>query len=203
MGAPSSPTHWDIGVAAWIIQDGQYPDFEVGQTVEFAVEFWLPEGVAARASSEKVSANSLGDGLYDAVAEVLVQNDQITVLDIGILVYEHTSFLYQSLPQGSRVAVQLKLGIDPFHNFYSLSKTGDVLPLVYSWKILSILRQTAPFLETLAKGRKIRTRDPQRLGYEEILKTDAWKDDGGHAQYVLRCSLLPIPPKRESATATP
>jgi hypothetical protein len=203
MDAPNSPTHWDIGLAAWVIQDGNYPDFDVGQTVEFALEFWLPEGVAARASNGKVSANNLGDCLYDTVGEVRAQTDQITVLDIGILVYQQTSSQQPSLPQGPRVAVQLRLEVDPFHYFESLSKTGDVLPLVYSWKILSIFRQTAPFIDTVAEGQKIRIRDPRRLGYEEILKTDAWNDDGGNPQYLLRCDLLPIPPKRESATALP
>jgi hypothetical protein len=202
MDAPNSPGNWDIGLAAWVIQDGSYPDFEAGQTVEFALEFWLPEGVAARASGRKVSANNLGGCLYDTVAEVLVQTDQITVLDIGILVYQHTS-QRTSLALGSRVAVQLRLGVDPFHYFESVSKTREVLPLVYSWKILSILRQTSPFIDTLAEGHKIRIRDPQRLGYEEILKTDAWKDDAGHAEYLLRCDLLPLPPKREGATALP
>jgi hypothetical protein len=201
MDAPNSPTSWDIGLAAWVIQDGNYPDFEVGQTVEFALEFWLPEGIAARASSGKVSASNLGDCLYDTVAEVLLQTDQITILDIGVLVYQHTSSQQPSLPQGPRVAIQLRLGVDPFSYFESLSKTGDVLPLVYSWKILSILRQTAPFIDTVAEGHNIRIRDPARLSYEEILKTDAWNDDGGHACYLLRCDLLPIPPKRESATA--
>jgi len=51
-------------------------------------------------------------------------------------------------------------------------------------------------------GGKVLIRDQQRLGYEEILKTDAWSDDDGHAAYLLRCSHLPIPPKRVSATAT-
>jgi len=197
MSAPDPPTHWDIGLSAWIIQDG-HPDFAVGQTAEFAVEFCLPEGVASRASNEKVSANKLGECLYHAVAEVLIQSEQITVFDIGILVYGDPQ---PNLLEGLRVAVQLRLGVDPFYNFYSLSKTGDALPLVYSWKILSILRQTAPFIDTLADGQKIQIRDPQRLGYEEILKTDAWNDNRGHAKYVLRCNLLTIPPKRESATA--
>jgi hypothetical protein len=203
MNAPNSPTIWDIGLAAWIIQDGSYPDFEVGQTVEFALEFWLSEGVAARASGGKVSANNLGHGLYDTVADVVSQSDQITVLDIGVLTYQQTSSQQLSLPQGPRLAAQPRLGVDPFSYFAGVSKTGEVLPLVYSWKILSILRQTAPFIQTAAKGQRMRIRDPQRLGFEEILKTDAWHDDGGHAAYILRCDLLPIPPKRESATAMP
>jgi hypothetical protein len=99
--------------------------------------------------------------------------------------------------------VQLRLGVDAFHCFECRSKTGDVLSLVYSWKILSILRQTAPFIETVIEGRKLRVRDAQRLGYEEIEKTDAWNDDGGYAEYLLRCDLLPIPTKNDSVTATP
>jgi hypothetical protein len=196
-------TAWDIGLSAWVIQDGNYPEFEVGQTVEFAVEFWLPQGVTARASDGRISANNLGHGLYDTVAQVLVQTEQITILDIGVLVYQHMSCPLVSLPLGSRIAVQLKLDVDPFHYFESLSKTADVLPLVYSWRIRSILRQSAPFIDTVVEGRKIRTRDPQHLGYDEVVKTDAWNDDGGNAEYVLRCDRLPIPPKRESATAIP
>ncbi len=158
-------------MAAWIIQDGNYPDFEVGQTAEFAVEFWLPEGNAVRSSGAEVSATALGHALYDTVAEALVKTGRVTVLDIGILVYGDTQ---TPLAEGSQVAVRLAPSVDPFHYFESLSKTGDVLPLVYWWKIRSILRQTAPFIGSVVEGQKTRIRDPQRLGYQEILKTDAW-----------------------------
>jgi hypothetical protein len=134
------------------------------------------------------------------VAEVVFQTAEITILDIGVLVYLETSSLKQSLPEGRRLAIRLGLGIDPFFYFETLSKIAEVPPLVYSWKILSILRQTAPFIETMPEagpliGRTVQVRDPQRLGYEELLKTDAWNDDGGSAEYILRCELLPIPPK--------
>jgi hypothetical protein len=199
----NSLTQWDIALSAWVIQDGSYPDFEVGQRVEFALKFWLPEGATARGSSGEVSAHYLGYCLYESVAEVILQTDQVTILDIGVLVYRHASSQQPRLSERSRVAIQLGLGVDPFSYFEALRRSGDVLSLVYSWKILSIHRQTAPFIEAVAEGRKVRYRDRQRLGYQEILKTDAWKDDGGHAEYVLRCDLLPIPPKRTSATARP
>jgi hypothetical protein len=201
MGTPDSAANWDIGLSAWIIQDGNYPDFEVGQTVEFAVEFWIPDGVGCGPSDKKASATNLGDCVYDAVAEIIFQTADITIFDIGFMAYRETSSLQQSLPTGSRIAVRLGLGIDPFLYFESLSKLADVPPLVYSWKIISILRQTAPLVETESDGRKIRIRDPQRLNYEEIRRTDAWNDDGGYAEYVLRCDLLPIPPERTSKTA--
>jgi hypothetical protein len=64
-----------------------------------------------------------------------------------------------------------------------------------------------PFLEQVAeegclKGRRISVRDERLLGYEEISRTDAWHDGGGHAEYLLRFQLLPLPPKLSSATAT-
>lgn len=207
MGAPNSSNNWDVGLSAWIVQDGNYPDFEVGQAAEFALEFWLPEEVVGPASGRNISANNLGNCLYDAVAEVVFQTAEITILDIGVLVYLETSALKQSLPEGRRLAIRLGLGVDPFFYLETLSKIAEVPPLVYSWKILSILRQTAPFIETMPEagpliGRAGQVRDPQRLGYEELLKTDAWNDDGGRAEYILRCELLPIPPKHVIAIAT-
>jgi hypothetical protein len=201
------PSTWNIGLSAWIIQDGNYPDFEVGQTAEFALEFWLPDGVTGRASSGELSAHNAGGCLYDTVADVVLQTEDITILDIGVQAYGESSSLRSSLPRVPRVAVQLGLGVDPFFYFEGLRNVADVPPLVYSWQILSILRQTAPFIEKVAEtgpllARKVWVRDPQRLGYEEILKTDAWSDDDGYAEYLLRCDLLPIPPKRASATST-
>jgi hypothetical protein len=149
-----------------------------------------------------VSVGNVGGCSYDAVAEVLLQTDRLTVLDIGVHVYQHASFRQLILPH-PRVALPLRLGVDPFHYFECLSQINDVPPLIYSWKIRSILRQTAPFIDTVVEGRNVQIRDPQRLGYEEIAKTDAWNDDGGYAEYLLRCELLPIPPKRTSATALP
>jgi hypothetical protein len=84
---PHSQTIWDIHLSHWIIQDGNYPDFAVGGSVEFALEFWLPEGVAAQPSGEPIHANPFGDCLYDTVAEVVLQTEEITVLDIGVQVY--------------------------------------------------------------------------------------------------------------------
>lgn len=142
MPVANSSTNWDLGLSAWIIQDGNYPDFEVGQTAEFALEFWLPEGLAARGVGEEISANNVGGCLYNTVAEVIVQTSEITILDIGLLVYRELS----SLPYGTRLAVQVGLGVAPFFYFESLSKIDGVPPLVYSWKIISILEQTAPFI---------------------------------------------------------
>jgi hypothetical protein len=143
--------------------------------------------------------------MYETIAEVIVQTAQITVLDIDVLLYEHTSFLQPPLPQGPRLAVQLSLGVDPFSCFETLNQTGKVCRS-------SILGKSCRSSEKLRHlwivdigegGRKLQTRDAQRLGYQEILRTDAWNDDGRHADYLLRCDLLPIPLKRTSETVRP
>ena len=67
-------------------------------------------------------------------------------------------------------------------------KTGDAAP--------------PPEAPLILVGRTL-VRDAERLGYEEIDGTNAWEDDGGHAEYVLRCELLPVPAKITSVTALP
>ena len=197
-----SPLIWEIGLDAWVIQDGNYPDFTVGQVAEFALELWIPK-VSFLTHGEEVSALYLGEGRYQTIAEVVLQTEDITILDIGILVYRESARLTKSLTQGGRFALQFGLSVDPFFYFERLSKIAGVPPLVYSWKIISILRQTASLIETVAQsgalaGRKVLIRDPAQLGYEEVARTDAWKDDG---EYLLRCELLSITPKRASPTA--
>ena len=99
--------------------------------------------------------------------------------------------------------VEVYLGIDPFFYFERLYTLPEIPPLIYSWRINSIGQQTAPFIETREpSGQKVMIRDEKKLGYKAIGKTDAWKDDGGNAEYVLNCTRLDVTPKFESATAT-
>lgn len=36
---PDTPGEWWIGLAAWVLRDGNYTDFAVGQVRQFALEF--------------------------------------------------------------------------------------------------------------------------------------------------------------------
>lgn len=193
---------WDIALSAWIIQDGNYPDFYVGQAAEFALEFWIPEGARIEPTSTPISAVYQQDCLYDAVAEVVLRTDAVTVLDIGILIYRETPSLESYLVGGSRYALQLGLGVDPFFYFETLGRIAEIPPLIYSWRILSIARQTAPFVDMVVKGQRIRRRDEQRWALESVPATRAWTDDDGYGEYTLRCGRLAIPPKRATATVT-
>jgi hypothetical protein len=203
----SPPLTWNIGLSAWIIQDGNYPDFAVGQTVEFAVEFYQQPATAIEVCKSEVVASQATGNSYSVVAEKVLVTDAVTVLDIGILVYREGTSEFSNVERGDRIRTELELSVDPYFYFESLSSDESIPPLIYSWRITSILRQTAPFIEVASgsgghRGAKMMARDVSKLGYAQILKTDAWQDDNGFGEYILRCDLLPIPAKRVSITAT-
>jgi hypothetical protein len=155
------------------------------------------------ASNSDVSATHVRDVAYRVTAEKISQSGEITVLNVGILVYSQFASQLSEVEHGTRFRADLELCVDPYYYFEYLSKIGGALPLVYSWRVNSILRQTAPFIEASAdSGRQLRVRDASKLAYEAIQRTDAWRDDHGFGEYILNCDLLPIPAKRVSATAT-
>ncbi len=78
---------WNIGLSAWIIQDGNYPDFAVGEIVEFAVEFYRRPGTTVEVCQAEVFARHVTETAYGVAAQKVLATDDVTVLDIGILVY--------------------------------------------------------------------------------------------------------------------
>ncbi len=194
-------------MSAWIIQDGNYPDFAVGDTVEFAVEFYLRPGTPVDVCESDVYARPITENSHAVVAENVLATENVTVLDIGILAYHDGALQLPETKDRDRLRTELDLSVDPFFYFERLSRDARVPALIYSWRISSILRQTAPFIEAIADsgpyaGQTMRSRDVSKLAYEEIAKTNAWEDDGGYGEYILRCHLLPTLAKRTSTTAT-
>jgi hypothetical protein len=191
---------WEIGLSSWIIQDGNYGDFEMGQIAEFALEFCSEYH---RQSEQRTkSCTKLGAAKYAIIAEVIFLTDKAWVLDFGICAFQESK-PPPGISLGTFVKATIHLGIDPFFYFEGLNKLPRVPALIYTWKINSIGRQTAPFIESHdPSGRKILLRDEEKLRYEDVMKTDAWKDDDdGNSEYVLSCAFLPVPPKFKSATA--
>lgn len=190
----------EIGLSSWIIQDGNYPDFTTGQHVEFALEFYSQ--TFRKSDVRSKSSKNLGSAKYEIVGEVIYLTPEVWVLDFGICAFQESK-PPEGISVGSFVAAEIYLGIDPFFYFERLDRLPKIPALIYSWKINGIAQQTAPFIETREpSGQKLLVRDEKKFGYRAIAKTDAWKDDGGNAEYVLTCSLLDVQPKFESATAT-
>ncbi|MGH3327494.1 MAG: hypothetical protein ACRDPT_06830 [Streptomycetales bacterium] len=209
---------WWIGLHSWIIQDGNYPDFTQGQQVEFAVEFSRTKGLSSTDESRGRGWRHLFDNIYD-ISGIVQFSYRFLILDFGLSVYSITQMSSSEarLRQGDWVEGDIALSVDPF--FYakghSKSSSGSehIPPLVYTWVVEVIALQTAPWIlakpddflgdaeaERAIAERALRRRDPTRHGWAEILRTDAWEDDGGSAEYLLGCRLMPLPAKWNSRT---
>lgn len=186
---------WALGLDSWIIQDGNDGDFQRGQEAEFAIEFNLRDFAVVETTEPE--ARLLTDSTYRVAGAVVAMLEGSWVLDVGIGVFQG-QVGPPGLTVGSSVSGEAFLGVDPFFYFEQLHAAQGMPPLIYTWRVERIRRQTAPFKEVAARSF---VRDPDRLGYIEIEATDAWGDNGGQASCLLDCSLLDLPPKRTSATA--
>ncbi len=186
---------WQLDLSSWIIQDGNYRDFRAGDEVELAVEFAMAQPELVEPAMP--SARLVDDSAYEVVAHVAFVSPEAWVIDCGILVY------CDGVPPGGLeiddwVAGTAWLGVDPFSYFERLHALDGMPALVHSWELLRIRRQTAPFVEVAPRRFQ---RDASRWGWEEIRRTNAWRDDDGNAGYLLDCRLRDLPPKRTSRTA--
>lgn len=175
----SAKQEWEIGLSTWIIQDGNYDNFETGQNAEFALEFYSQ--TYRKSEKRTKSSKSLGGAKYEINGEVIYLTPEVWVLDFGICAFQESKAPAE-MATGDFVAAEIYLGIDPFFYFEMLYALPKMPPLIYSWKISSICQQKAPS--------------------KAVTKTDAWKDDGGNAQYILTCSRLDEPPTFERTMET-
>jgi hypothetical protein len=193
--APSANSEWTVGLAAWIIQDGNYDDFAVGDHAEFALQC-CPEGLAPVRAGTKHQAMQVDEDLYQITAMVVHVGDHGWVLDFGLLAYGDNA-PPEGVAAGQVLTGRAALGVDPFSYFEQLAKDPRYPDMVYTWNVRSIGRETAPFVP---RGNGW-VRDERMRGRADVPTTNAWTDADGHADYVLRCELLPVPPKRTSASA--
>jgi hypothetical protein len=183
-----------VELSSWIIQDGNYGEFARGDQAAFALEFYAshelvtfePEG------TPMPSLINAGAPLYKASGQVVHVADDWWAIDVGIAIFREETPPYSVRP-GSWIRGAVHVGIDPFFYFERLAVQPDAPALIYDWTIEKIEMQTAPWIEVRPR---LMERDPERLGWKEIDRTDAWKDDGGHAQYLLHCKRLPTPARR-------
>jgi hypothetical protein len=184
---------WKIAISSWIVQDGNYGNFEIGQAAEFALEFY--SSAYQKSEIQAKSAKCLGEAKYQIIGEVIYLMPEVWVIDFGICAFQESK-PPEGIEVGSFVALEITLGIDPFLYFETLCELSGMPPLIYSWRINSIAMQTAPFVESrLHTGQNVMIRDQKKLGYKNVSKTDAWKDDDGNAEYVLSCTRLNTPSK--------
>ena len=183
-----------VRLASWIIQDGNYGDFKRGDRAAFALEFYASTNLdeVEPETPPMPSLTSAGRALYKALGQVVHIGDDWWALDVGVLIFREEK-PPQNVRLGGWMSGDIHVGIDPFFYFESLARQPSAPALIYDWEIEKIEMQTGPFVEVQPRLRK---RDPTRLGWSEIDKTDAWEDDGGSADYILHCRRLDRPARR-------
>ena len=187
--AGSARDGWTIALYSWIIQDGNYPDFVRGQHADFAVEFEIEN--LDLTESAVPSATLVDDSCYEIVGRVVGVYPTAWVVDCGILIYQERQ--PPGVAEDDWVSGRAVLGVDPFAYYERLNRLPGMPALIYSWRIDSIRRQTAPFVEIAPRTF---ARDTTKWGFVDAERTDAWQDDNGRADYLLDCRRRDTPPRR-------
>jgi hypothetical protein len=177
-----------VGLSSWIIQDGNYGDFAVGNAAKFALEFYPNTIQLAR--SREPSSERIGASRYRIRGQVVYAGRSAWVIDFGIMAYQN-----QEPPRiakkGSWVEGEIYLGIDPFFYSEELHARPGMPALRYEWRIRNIALETTPWLSAKDEtGRTILTRDEQQVSFIEVAETNAWEDDEGRGHYVLECERI-------------
>lgn len=184
------PAEWLIGLPSWVIQDGNYVDFMVGQRRRFALQFFSDGFGDADVGAR--DAKPLADFSYEVSGQVVVAKRDLMMIDFGLLAYADVRG--PGPAHGAWVTGRVGLLVDCYSYFEIHAKKRGVPPAVYAWTVTGIWQQTAPFIP--AEDARSWKRDLDRLGWRWLDRTDAWDDDDGHAEYLLRCRLEADEPTR-------
>jgi hypothetical protein len=173
-----------IGMDAWIIQDGNYGDFEAGGHHRFALEFH-PHDLAPVDSTSEGPRHFLHHqvGALHEVRGTIVRATQSNwVIDFGVPAFQDFS-----PPTWAKVGGQVQgvayIGIDPFFYSERLKNEAGMPDLFRNWLIRRIWLETTPWVESPT----LISRAEVPPTFAEVSKTDAWHDDQERAHYVLEC----------------
>jgi hypothetical protein len=181
-----------VGVSAWVIQDGNYPNFRRGDRAAFALEFYPQTDLAVSdaTGAQAPSFVHLGANVYHCKGRVAYVSSDWWVIDVGVCLYR-AQRPPQGAQQGWRFDDEIHIGIDPFFYSQRFSRHHEAPPLIYDWEITKIEIRTAPL--EITQGTAV---DPDGSGWRAIDATDAWQDNGGRAEYVMHCACLNPTPRR-------
>lgn len=194
---------WWIGLSAWVLQDGNYTDFVVGQVRQFALEFNYPPHARLRPTAEPgLSCRAVDDDATYRIRAELVRSarepmEHCHILDFGLLAYGESMVLddFEPSAAGVRLGGEIRLDVDHFAYMEHLATRPGMPPLIYTWRIDEIRLDTSPsmsieFGHPLYGGPNegpIEIRDPERKRWRNVEATDTWNHSGS---YTLRCALL-------------
>lgn len=71
-----------VGLASWIVQDGNYGDFKIGEEYRFALEFYPLSVKKSRISGTNLS--HISGAVPEASGKVIFSSDRVWGIDCGI-----------------------------------------------------------------------------------------------------------------------
>jgi len=173
----------EIGLDSWIIADGNYDDFAVGEIRSFALAYYDVDPLTS-AESRTASMKSLGNAQYRVNGRTVFQDNGWVVIDTGVLAYRELGGRQQPPRQ---FAGEIGLGIDPFFYFEQLALRPNAPPLIHDWRIHRITVETAPRI--LNGGMLIF--DPAKLHRVDVQTTRGTGED-----FVLHCERVSNEPRK-------
>jgi hypothetical protein len=182
-------TTLQVGLNSWIIADGNYTDFRVGEVRSFALEYYDEYGLGRLpGGGDGRSCKPLGGCRYAVTGRTIHLSSGWAVIDVGVPAYRE---LYSLPPPPTRFQGVIWLGVDPFFYFESRAKESGAPPLIFDWRIHRIQVETAPRI----LQDDLWIYDPARLKLEDVGDTREGED------FVLHCQLLAAPPRHTLASA--
>ncbi|NYI45359.1 hypothetical protein BJ993_002439 [Nocardioides aromaticivorans] len=200
---PSVGSQWWIGLDSWVLQDGNYTDFVVGQRRQFALEFGYRRGARLTVTEARQRACvHTGQSMTYAVTGELVRAPRerelnAFVLDFGLRAYDEWMVLddLEPPPPGSWLQGEISLHVDHFTYMDVLARVPGMPPLIHAWRIDDIQVDTSPVIWIDASHPDYvgpdegpsPMRDPDRESWRSVRRTRTWEHGGG---YRLLCTLL-------------
>jgi hypothetical protein len=190
----------EIFLSRWIIEDGNYDDFCVGERRKFALEFWASKPLA-RSAENVISLREQSGHSYDVAGRLVFASDGVWVIDCGVLAYsERESEIDGECKVGDFVRGNLRLGVDPFDYFEQHYKIPSIPPLIYEWHVNSIDQDTTPYI--LCNDARMYIRDESQRSHQAVRGTakDLIIPDQGpefSPEFILYCSKLGTEPSHK------
>ena len=186
----------EISLSRWIIEDGNYNDFSIGDRRKFALELWTPSPLTKTAENIK-SLQPQSSHSYDVVGKLVFVSDEVWVLDCGVLAYsERKSEIEADCKVGDFIRGNLRFGIDPFFYFETHYKISGIPPLIYEWQVNSIEQDTTPFV--LSDDGRTYMRDENKRSHKAVHGTAPGFITPDQApEFILHCTRLGTEPSHE------
>ena len=186
----------EIYLARWIIEDGNYDDFCVGERRKFALELWASTPLT-KSAENVVGLREQSGHSYDLVGKLVFNSDGVRVIDCGVLAYsERESEIEGGCKVGDFVQGNLRFGVDPFFYFEQHHKIPKIPPLIYEWQVNSIEQDTTPYI--LSNDARMYIRDESQRSHQSVCGTakDLIISDKG-PEFILYCSKLGTAPSHK------